>query len=568
MTVVREVYRGSVMLIFIFLVSRLVILAATSSSSVVTEVPQQLEAVDVLFFQAFLLVRNSDKVADLRNRLKEALSNYPLEKGINYAAYSDKPLFKSAISTGFKRYSHFNTMGISKSNKPPQGTSALKFYTEYLYKYLRNVLIDEENPQKAFRISKYIRDDSLLTNQILTVIGQYDNDLENLPVVTMSISYRNDRQQESTTNGRSSKHLKEPSPVSFQLPSPKLASLPLPTPHLSLKIYSDLLPNDNTLFTKIEEYFAENWGTYFGQRGSLVEEMIIKEELPAFEKGILSLVGSKSVDSITCASDLALAKAYNITGYLPFPNYRNPYELYLNNLLQARMLLNFPELRQANIQNLKMSLIKSIDALQVFLDALPFVTSSVLIAKQVYYQRYLHRLAPTETYFYSDYDYWKVALRKSAFPWEILPHAHEHNNKHKSIIDCFTIESCIAPLINEQGVMPPIEELPLQYITLFGRHYYNLSQLYLQSMLACQKQCPEYSPYFSRADKKPLTLRDLLLFEITIAQVMKYKNNPCLAPRIRYILSLLKYLQDYSAVDSQTVEYAYKQIQLLINIAL
>ena len=174
----------------------------------------------------------------------------------------------------------------------------------------------------------------------------------------------------------------------------------MPSLQLSLKVFSDMLPNDDAC-TEMEIYFADKWGKYVGQRASLVEEMIIKEKMQAFEKGILGIVGSSRKFTVFCASDLVLAKAYNITGYLPFPNYRSSNELYLTTILQARMLLKFPELRQANVQNLRMSVMKSMGATGTFIDALPLVPSCVLSQKLIDYQRLIQKnVTSSEAYRY------------------------------------------------------------------------------------------------------------------------------------------------------------------------
>ena len=567
-------YRGSVMFFFIFFASALLILpAAASLPDVIAKAPQQLEPVDVLFFQAFLLVPCAEKVAELRSVLSESLSKKTISKNLNYAEYSDKPLFQKAIAMGFERYLRMNTMGLSKSTKPPPGTRALKYYTDYFLNYTSNVTVQEPNPQKAFQMARYVMEDYLLTSQVLQAVGQPSQDLVNQAKITITTSYRNIK-FEPTGNGRSSKYAKEVLPVPFQLSSPKLSTIPLPSPDLSLGIFSDLLPKDQT-FSKIEKYFAEYWGKYVGERASLVEEMIIKEELPKFKEGLLSLVGSQSNFAVMSASNLALAKAYNITGYLPFPNYRNSYELYLNSVLQARMLQSSPELQQANLDNLKLSVKKSINATQVFLDALPLTPSSALIGIQSCYLRMLQKVTISNTFLYSDYNYWKTALKTESFPWELLPNAHPRNSEAKAIIDCYTIQSSIGAMIKENTAIPPLEELPLPSVNIFSKRYYNLSQLYLQSAQACQAQCPQFSPFLCRADMQshnweasllnpqPLTLMELLLFEITIAQVMHYKKSPCLAPRIAYIEEFVRYLQFYKSINAQNMEYAFRQIHFL-----
>ena len=518
--------------------------------------PHLLEPVDVLFFQALILVSTPEKVADLRNKLNDVLSDKLSQKDLKLSEYSYNPLFQKAIAMGFERNLRLSTMGITKSHKPSQ-RSAPKYYLEFFLKYIEKVAPHESNPKKAFQMGKYLMEDILLTNQILNFVGQPCEDLVVLAKQAISSCYL----PESKTE-RSSKY-KEASAVPFELSSPNFSTIPMPIPDLSMKIFSDLLPNDDT-FGKIEECFAEHWDRYVGERASLVEEMLMKEKMPAFEKGLLSLVGSNGHFVVKYAADLALAKAYNISGYLPFPNFRNPYELYLSNVLHTRMLFNFPQLWQANIVNLRMSVEKSIDASQVFLNVLPLVPSSFLTGNLDFCQRLVHKLRPLETYAYSDYDYWKWELKTEGFPWELLPNTHSGNTEQKDIIDCYTIEACIGLLVNGRAQMPRLEEMALSSMTEFGRQYYNLALLYVQSMQACQAQCPQYSPYFSRADGRSLTLKDLLLFEITIAQAMRYRMLPCLAPRIAYILLLLKYVQDYESVDAQTVAYGYSQIQLLL----
>ena len=361
---------------FIFLALPFLILAAaaTTPTSVLSEAPQLLEPVDVLFFQAFVLVPNPDKVTELRNMLKESLSKKRTEKDLNPSGFSDSPLFLKAISMGFERHSNFNKMGISESS-PLRGISALDFYHDNLSKALNRYPTNGKHTKK-FQMSKYLMEDFLFTNHVLNSIRKHDGRLTGLAVKMIANSYHTTSSIDQLSF-ESNYHYQA---IPFQLSSPQLSSIPLPSPQLSLKIFSDWFPKDQT-FGKIEKYFADNWGKYVGERASLVEEMIINKKLPTFEKGIRSLLGSNCKHSeISCAVDLAIAKAYNITGYLPFPNYRAPNELYLNSILQARMLLKSPELQQANTLNLGKSFEKSIDATQIFLGYLPSVPFALLTA--------------------------------------------------------------------------------------------------------------------------------------------------------------------------------------------
>ena len=131
----------------------------------------------------------------------------------------------------------------------------------------------------------------------------------------------------------------------------------------------------------------------------------------------------------------------------------------------------------------------------------------------------------------------------------------------KNIIDCYTMEACISLLIYGKAYVTPLEEMLLPSMTPFSKRYYNLSTLYFKSVHACQTQCPQYSPFFRRASGEPLTSRDLLLIEITIAQAMHYKKLPCLTPRIDYLEALLDFL--HNALDSEAKDFAYNQIQYL-----
>ena len=92
------------MFLLIILSLQLLIAAATTVSSVEAKVPKILELVDVLFFQAFLLVPTPDKVANLRENLKEALNKKRTQEDVSLSGYSDSPLFDEAISMGFKRH--------------------------------------------------------------------------------------------------------------------------------------------------------------------------------------------------------------------------------------------------------------------------------------------------------------------------------------------------------------------------------------------------------------------------------------------------------------------------------
>ena len=533
------------MSLFLFLIVLLIGgTAATTAPPAVAKVPRLLEPVDVLFFQAFLLVPNPDKVSDLRNKLKEAMSKKSIPKDIDLSEYSDSPLFEKSISMGFKRYSFCNAMGVSASS-PPREPSALVYYSANIFKCLNTEASSQEHFQKA----KFLMEDCLFINHVLSSIDKPDDNLVHTAMTMISMSYR------------PTKILKVSSPVPIKLSSPKLSNILLPSPNLSLKIFADLLHKDDHTCTRIEEYFAENWGRYVGERASLVEEILIKEKMPAFEKGLRNILGTTKKFAVMCAADLALAKACNITGYLPFPNYRNPTELYLNIILQARMLLKFPDLRQANFQSLNMSFEKSIDAARYYLYFLPPTPTSVLIGKLDDHQNLLGKIPLAEAYYRSDFDYWRLALKKDGFPREILPPSNKLPHVQKNIIDCYTMETCIAPLVHEKANMTPLVEMLLPSITKYSKSYYSLSQFYIKSVYACRKQCPQYSPYFRRASGMPLSSRDLVLFEITIAQEMHYKNLTCLTPRIDYIEALLSYL--HKRLDSETKDYVNKQIQLL-----
>ena len=551
------------MFLFIFLSLPFLIRAtATNSASVEVKVPQQLELVDVLFFQAFLLVPSLDKVADLRKMLTEALSKKLTLKDFDHSEYSDMRLFEKSISIGFERYSCLGNMGISKFTKQPQETSVYNYYMDYLYEFMADYVLTSENPKKTFQMANFLMEDSLFTYHVLDSINKPKNQVLNLAVDLISNSYSKTQKSVSTIK-RSSKYPKDAStfPIPFELSSPKLSMIPLPIPGLSLKIFSNLLLNDET-FTKMEKYYAESWGKYVGQRASLVDKMIVEEKMPEFVKGLKTIIGTSKNSPVLCAADLALAKAYNITGYIPFPNYRSSNELYLNTILQARMLLKFPELRQANVQSLAMSVEKSINATQSFLDTLPSVPSRVLSFKLNDYRSLLRRVPIIKTYQFSDYDYWKEAL-STGFPKEILPPAQKRFHSHKRIIDCYTVQTCIASLVYEYASLKPLDEMLLPPKSPFCKSYYNLSQLYIKSAIACQKDCTQYSPFLSRSDGRPLNTSELVLFEMTIAQAMHFKKLPCLAPRIYYLEALLDYLHEYKLIDFQIMKYALDQIHLI-----
>ena len=137
------------------------------------------------FFQAFLLVPTPDKVANLRENLKEALSKKRTQEDVSLSGYSDSPLFDEAISMGFKRHAYCNNMGISESN-PPRETSALRYYFDNILNHVNG----NYDSKKYFQRFKFIMEDSLFANYVLYSMDKPEKDLALIAVASISTSYR------------------------------------------------------------------------------------------------------------------------------------------------------------------------------------------------------------------------------------------------------------------------------------------------------------------------------------------------------------------------------------------
>ena len=555
----------------------LIPLLAQAAATTTTTVPQQqINPVEVHFVQAFLLVPDTDKQASLRSILTRALFEGNAWIELNSSDYSPEaehhPLFQEAISRGFSRYWRMEDIDVKPLETGTQRNSPLPPHLHHLFNYLftyGETFVGEQ----VFSGAKYLMGEYLFIFRVLASTGKGDIRLLEVArnVIAKGLGKRRVariEEEEQETKGR----------MRFQLSSPSLAAILPPSPNLSLKIYTDFLErkdaNRRNTLTALEKTFNLMVQDEVGKRGFLVEEDITVEKLKGFDAIIMGMRRKSNNAVVTSAATFALAKGCDTAGYLPFPNYRNPYELYLNNILQARMLLSLPDLRRVNLFNLKLTTVKSIDATRVFLEQLPVIPNLVLSANLLVYKNAVSRLVPLDGYYYSDFTYWRTVLEE-AFPVGLLPPAPGEYREQKLIIDCYTIEASIALLRDEPASsltsstslqLPKAED---SYETIFSDRYLRLSQAYLHSMTVSHQQCPQYSPYFERVREqgKPLTVRELLLFEITIAQVMHYKDLPCLRAKIAYAQELLEYLGDYDllldVVDEQTLEYATSQIQLM-----